>query len=310
MALSSSSVDRAPGNTLSDGVTESATLLSPRQALRRRAFGHWGLMIGGVLLVAIVLVAIFGPMLIQASPYAQDLTARLIPPVWAGGTWEHVFGTDHLGRDYLARLLIGARISLTVGFLAASLGCVIGVSLGLVAGYFGGRTDQVVSYLLTCQLSLPELLLAMVLVFLIGPSMFVVIGVIGVLHWSYYLVISRSAAMRLRELDFVASARAIGSPTWAVLWHEILPNLRSHVIVIFTIEMGTAILSEAALSFLGVGIQSPTPAWGLMIAQGRETLFFNPWLAILPGAALFVLIMAVNLFGDGLRDVLTPEGRR
>ncbi|KEZ75715.1 ABC transporter permease [Salinisphaera hydrothermalis] len=290
--------------------TESATLLTPRQMLRRRAVGHWGLMIGGVLLAAIVLIAVFGPMLMHISPYAQDLTARLMPPVWAGGSWDHVFGTDHLGRDYLARILIGARISLTVGFLAATLGCVIGVSLGLAAGYFGGRVDQVVSYLLTCQLSLPELLLAMVLVFLIGPSLWVVIGVIGILHWTYYLVIARSAAMRIRELDFVAAARALGSPTWRVLGYEILPNLRSQVIVIFTIEMGTAILSEAALSFLGVGIQSPTPAWGLMIAQGRETLFFDPWLCILPGAALFILIMAVNLFGDGLRDVLTPEGRR
>ncbi|MES1954058.1 ABC transporter permease [Salinisphaera hydrothermalis] len=290
--------------------TESATLLTPRQMLRRRAIGHWGLMIGGVLLAAIVLIAVFGPMLMHISPYAQDLTARLMPPVWAGGSWDHVFGTDHLGRDYLARILIGARISLTVGFLAATLGCVIGVSLGLAAGYFGGRVDQVVSYLLTCQLSLPELLLAMVLVFLIGPSLWVVIGVIGILHWTYYLVIARSAAMRIRELDFVAAARALGSPTWRVLGYEILPNLRSQVIVIFTIEMGTAILSEAALSFLGVGIQSPTPAWGLMIAQGRETLFFDPWLCILPGAALFILIMAVNLFGDGLRDVLTPEGRR
>ena len=139
--------------------------------------------------------------------------------------------------------------------------------------------------------------------------MIVVIGVIGVLHWSYYLVVSRSAAMRIRELDYVASARAIGSSTASILWHEVLPNLRSQVIVIFTIEMGTAILSEAALSFLGVGIQSPTPSWGLMIAEGRQSMFFDPWLTILPGIALFLLVMGVNLFGDGLRDVLSPEGK-
>jgi len=283
--------------------------LTPRQLFRRRALSHWGLLIGSGLIVALVLAALFGPMLVPHDAYAQDLAGRLAPPIWAGGSWTHPFGTDHVGRDYLARLLMGARVSLTVGFFAAIVGSVIGVGLGICAGYFGGRVDQVVSYLLTCQLALPQILLAMALVFLIGPSMIVVIGVIGVLHWSYYLVVSRSAAMRIRELDYVASARAIGSSTPAILWHEVLPNLRSQVIVIFTIEMGTAILSEAALSFLGVGIQSPTPSWGLMIAEGRQSMFFQPWLAILPGIGLFVLVMGVNLFGDGLRDVLSPEGR-
>lgn len=283
--------------------------LTPRQLFRRRALSHWGLLIGSGLIVALVLAALFGPMLVPHDAYAQDLAGRLAPPIWAGGSWTHPFGTDHVGRDYLARLLMGARVSLTVGFFAAIVGSVIGVGLGICAGYFGGRVDQVVSYLLTCQLALPQILLAMALVFLIGPSMIVVIGVIGVLHWSYYLVVSRSAAMRIRELDYVASARAIGSSTPAILWHEVLPNLRSQVIVIFTIEMGTAILSEAALSFLGVGIQSPTPSWGLMIAEGRQSMFFQPWLAILPGIGLFVLVMGVNLFGEGLRDVLSPEGR-
>jgi len=288
---------------------EALAPLTPRQLLRRRALSHWGLMIGAGLILALVLAAIFGPMLVPHDAYAQDLAGRLAPPVWAGGSWDHPFGTDHVGRDYLARLLVGARISLTVGFFAAIVGSVIGVGLGICAGYFGGRVDQVVSYLLTCQLALPQILLAMALVFLIGPSMIVVIGVIGVLHWSYYLVVSRSAAMRIRELDYVASARAIGSSTASILWHEVLPNLRSQVIVIFTIEMGTAILSEAALSFLGVGIQSPTPSWGLMIAEGRQSMFFEPWLTILPGIGLFLLVMGVNLFGDGLRDVLSPGGK-
>ena len=289
--------------------TESLVTLTPRQLLRRRATSHWGLMMGAGLILVLVLAAIIGPLVLPYSAYAQDLAGRLAPPVWAGGDWAHPFGTDHLGRDYLARLLMGARISLIVGFFAAVLGSLIGVTLGLCAGYFGGRTDQVVSYLLTCQLALPEILLAMALVFLIGPSIYVVIGVIGALHWSYYLVVSRSAAMRIRELDYVASARAIGSSTVSILWHEVLPNLRSQVIVIFTIEMGTAILSEAALSFLGVGIQSPTPSWGLMIAEGRQSMFFDPWLTILPGIGLFLLVMGVNLLGDGLRDVLSPGGR-
>ena len=288
---------------------ESLVTLTPRQLLRRRSLRHWGLMIGAGIVAVLILAAIVGPMIMPYSAYAQDLAGRLQPPAWAGGSWAHPLGTDYLGRDYLARLLVGARISLTVGFFAAIVGCIIGVSLGVCAGYFGGRVDQVVSYLLTCQLALPQILLAMALVFLIGPSIYVVIGVIGILQWSYFLVVTRMAVMRIRELDYVASAKTIGSSTWSLLWHEVLPNLRSQIIVIFTIEMGAAILSEAALSFLGVGIQSPTPSWGLMISEGRQSMFFNPWLTVLPGIALFLLVMGINLLGDGLRDVLSPEGR-
>ncbi|KAA0018715.1 ABC transporter permease [Salinicola corii] len=307
-----SSIDNTlPERQTSAGVehTESLITLTPRQLLHRRAFSHWGLIIGTLTVIALVLLAVVGPLVLPFDAYAQELAGRLQPPVWAGGDWAHPLGTDHLGRDYLARLLIGARISLTVGFFAATLGCIIGVTLGVCAGYFGGRIDQAVSYLLTCQLALPQILLAMALVFLIGPSIYVVIGVIGVLQWSYFLVVTRSAVMRIRELDYIASAKTIGSSTRSIFWHEVLPNLRSQIIVIFTIEMGVAILSEAALSFLGVGIQSPTPSWGLMISEGRQSMFFNPWLTILPGIALFLLVMGVNLMGDGMRDVLTPEGR-
>lgn len=283
--------------------------LSSRVLLRRRALSHVGLMTGSIMLGLIVLAAVFGPMLVSHDPFAQNLAARLQPPIWVGGTMEHILGTDNLGRDYLARLLYGARISLIVGFFAALVGSLVGVTLGVCAGYFGGFTDKAISYLLTCKLALPQLLLAMALVFLIGPSLVVVICVIGLLHWSYYLVVTRAAVMRVRELDYIASARAIGSGRLAILWHEVLPNIRSEIIVIFTLEMGTAILSAAALSFLGVGIPSPTPAWGLMIATGRQSIFFDPWLTILPGVGLFLLVMAVNLLGDGLRDVLSPEGR-
>ena len=287
---------------------EAAT--SPRAQLVRRLLRHSGFVTGAGLMALLAMAAIFAPHIASHGPFDQDLAHRLAPPAWlAGGSWEHVFGTDHLGRDYLARLCYGARVSLAIGFGAASVGCLIGVTLGICAGYFGGRVDQVVSYLLTCQLALPGLLLAMALVFLIGPSLAVVICVIGCLHWSYYLVVTRAATMQLRGLDFVLAAEALGESRWQVMVHELLPNLASSIIVIFTLEIGVAVLAEAALSFLGVGVQPPMPSWGLMIAEGKNAMFFRPWLVVLPGIALFVMVMAANLMGDGLRDVTAPQGR-
>lgn len=283
---------------------------SPPKVMLMRVRRHRGLIIGFSIVTGLVLLAALAPLIAPFDPYAQSLTDRLLPPAWvAGGNWQHVFGTDHLGRDYLSRIVFGARVSVLIGLGAASIGCVIGVTLGVCAGYFGGRVDQAISYLLTCQLALPGLLLTMALVFLIGPSVFVVICTIGVLHWTYYLVVTRAATMRLRELEFVKAARAFGSSRRQIIVHEMLPNLMNQIIVIFTLEVGVAILSESALSFLGVGIQPPTPSWGLMIAEGKNAMFFQPWLVILPGAALFLLVIGINLLGDGVRDVTEPEAR-
>jgi len=271
---------------------------------------HKGFLIGGTLIVMIALMALLAPWVAPHDPYAQDLTQRLLPPIWSEqGVWDHLLGTDHLGRDYLSRLLYGARISLTIGLGAASIGCVIGVGLGVTAGYFGGRVDQAVSYLLTCQLALPGLLLAMSLVFLIGPSVAVVICVIGVLHWTYFLVVTRAATMQIRELDYVTAARALGCSRRQIIVYDVLPNLMNQVIVIFTLEVGVAIIAEASLSFLGVGVPPPAPSWGLMIAEGRNSMFFRPWLVVIPGIVLFALVIAINLMGDGLRDVTAPESR-
>ena len=289
---------------------DGAAAPSPGALLLRRMLRHTGFLTGAALMAALMLAALLAPHIAGHGPFDQDLAHRLAPPAWlAGGSWQHLLGTDHLGRDYLARLCYGARVSLAIGLGAASVGCVIGVTLGVCAGYFGGRVDQAVSYLLTCQLALPGLLLAMALVFLIGPSLTVVICVIGSLHWSYYLVVTRAATMQLRGLDFVVAAEALGESRWQVIVHELLPNLLNPIIVIFTLEIGVAVLAEAALSFLGVGVQPPTPSWGLMIAEGKDAMFFRPWLVILPGIALFVLVMAANLMGDGLRDVTAPQGR-
>lgn len=289
--------------------------LALADAERKRIFwqrvrAHRGLQIGATIIFILLLMALFAPWLAPHDPYTQSLGFRLLPPIWSdGGNWSHPLGTDQVGRDYLSRLLYGTRISLTIGFGAASIGCVIGVTLGICAGYFGGKVDTIVSFFLTTQLALPGLLLAMALVFFIGPSVWVVICIIGALHWTYYLVVTRSSTMRLKQIDFVAAAKAIGSNRRQILMHEILPNLLSQIIVVFTFEVGIAILAEAALSFLGVGIQSPTPSWGLMIAEGKVAMFHRPWLVVLPGAALFMLVIGTNLLGDGLRDVSSPDKR-
>jgi peptide/nickel transport system permease protein len=282
-----------------------------RPKIWRNILHHPGLMLGLIILASLVILAAFAPWISPYNPYDQHLPQRLLPPFWAhGGNAAHWLGTDHLGRDYLSRLIYGARVSLLIGFGAASIGCLIGVTLGMCAGFFGGITDRVVSFILTCQLALPGLLLAMALVFLIGPSVGVVICVIGFLHWSYYLVVTRAATQKIRDLEYITAARAIGSSRFQIMVTEILPNLFSEIIVIFSLEVGVAVLAEAALSFLGVGIQPPTSSWGLMIAEGKISVFLRPWLVILPGIFIFLLVLAANLVGDGLRDLMSNESRR
>lgn len=281
---------------------------SPGKLVRARALKHRGFQIGAAILVTLILIAIFAPLIAPHSPFQQSLPNRLLPPVWVdGGTWTYPLGTDQVGRDYLSRLIYGTRVSITIGLGAATIGLIIGVTLGVLAGYFGGWVDHAVSFALTAQLALPGLLLAMALVFFIGPSVLVVICIIGALHWTYYLVVTRAATQHIRSLDFIAAARASGATPRQIIWHEIMPNLSSKIIVIFTFELGISILAEASLSFLGVGIQAPTPSWGLMIAEGKEAMFYRPWLVVLPGIFLFVLVIGANLMGDGLRDITSPE---
>lgn len=284
--------------------------LSPSEALWLRMRHHRGLVTGFFIIVTLILLAVLAPVLAPEDPYLQNLSKRLLPPVWdSDGVWAHPFGTDHLGRDYLSRLLYGARISLVIGLGAACIGCFVGSTMGICAGYFGGKVDHVVSYLLTCQLSLPGLLLTMSLVFLIGPSVTVVICVIGFLHWTYFLIVTRAATMQIRQLDYITAARALGTSRRKIIAYDILPNVMNQIIVVFTLEVGVAIIAEASLSFLGVGVPAPNPSWGLMIAEGKASMFFRPWLVVLPGIALFFLVIAINLMGDGMRDVTAPEHR-
>ncbi|MCM0613803.1 ABC transporter permease [Marinobacter sediminum] len=284
--------------------------LSPTRAALKRARKHYGLKIGFGIVLVMAILAIFAPWLAPHDPYMQNLSLRLLPPIWGeGGQWTHLLGTDHLGRDYLSRIIYGARVSMVIGLGAATVGAVIGVTLGLIAGYFGGWLDQAVNFLVTCQLAVPSLLLIMALVFVIGQSIAVVIFVIGATHWVFYLVVTRSATLRLRELDFVAAAQAMGCSKLQIAVREVLPNITNQIMVIFTLEVAVAILNEATLSFLGLGIPSPIPSWGLMIAEGKTAMFFQPWLVILPGISLFILVIAINLLGDGVRDVTVTDRR-
>ena len=296
--------------TLEAPVAESFAGPSPGELLRRRMRGHAGLLIGAGVLALIVLMALAAPWLAPEDPLAQDLSRRLIPPVWhASGSWTYPLGTDMLGRDYLSRVIYGSRISLLIGFSVVLISGVIGAVLGIVAGYFGGRTDLVVTYLITVRLSLPVILVALTTVALVGSSLWMVILVLGLLKWDRYAVVLRSATQQVRNLDYVTAARAIGCPTWRIIAGEVLPNVSSHLIVVATLEMGSAILLEAALSFLGLGVQPPAPSWGLMISEAKGYMFFSPWLITIPGLALFALVLAINLLGDGVRDVTAPEGR-
>lgn len=283
---------------------------TPGQVLRGRIFGHRGLMFGGVVLAAICIVAVLAPVLAPHDPYAQNLLARMQPPVWfAKGTWDHPLGTDHLGRDYLSRLIYGARISLLIGGVAALISGLIGTMMGVAAGYFGGKVDTVVTFIINVRLAMPVVLVALAVVAVFGGSLQVVILVLGLLLWDRFAVVMRSSTQQLRSMEYVNAARAIGCSTSRIVFSEIMPNIVNSLIVVVTLEMAHAILLEAALSFLGLGVQPPTPSWGLMVAEGKKMLLFEPWLIAIPGVALFVLVLVINLLGDGLRDVTAPENR-
>ena len=284
---------------------------SPVALLRRRIFGHAGLLIGSAVLVVIVVMALAAPWIAPHDPFDQVLDRKLIPPVWSDGakaTCEHPLGTDHFGRDYLSRLIWGARISLVIGFSAMLISGVLGTVVGVLAGFFGGRVDMVANFLITTRLSMPVVLVAIAVVSLVGSSLTVVIWVLGLLIWDRFAVVMRSATMQVRNLDFVAAAQALGCSTGRIVFTEILPNIANHLIVVATVEMAHAILLEAALSFLGLGVQPPEPSWGLMISEAKGLMFFDGWLIAIPGTALFALVLSINLLGDGVRDVTAPGG--
>jgi peptide/nickel transport system permease protein len=283
--------------------------LSRRVLLRRRVREHKGLVLGITLLALIGVVALAAPLIAPYDPYAQDLGRRLIPPVWyRNGDWAHLLGTDNLGRDYLSRIIHGSRISLLIGVAVMTISGVIGTTLGLVAGYFGGRVDMAVTFVVTVRLAMPLILVALAIVATIGGSLTVVILVLGLLKWDRFAVVIRAATQQVRALDYVAAAECVGASTPRIVLGEILPNVMPQLVVVASLEAASAILIEAALSFLGLGVQPPLPSWGLMIAEAKIYMFFSFWLIAIPGTALAVLVFAINLVGDGIRDVSAPGG--
>jgi len=290
--------------------------IARRRSAISRYLGHRSLVIGGVGLALLILIAVFAPLLTWHDPYLQDLTSRRIPPIWHGwfydnpkAGWLHPLGTDPLGRDYFTRLVYGARISLFVGFSVVALSCVIGTTLGVLAGYFGGRIDAVISFIVTTRLSMPVVLVALAVVSIFDGSLQVVILVLGLLLWDRFAVVMRSVTLQIKSQEFVTAARAVGCSNLRIILTEIMPNVANSLIIVATIEMAVAIIYEASLSFLGLGIQPPLPSWGLMLAEARPEIFFAAWMITLPGIALFLLVLFVNLLGDGVRDITAPEGR-
>lgn len=293
-----------------DIISETVREPGPWRLLAGRMLGHKGVVIGGAILILVILAALFAPLLAQHGPFQQSLADRLQPPFWMrGGSADYILGTDHLGRDYFSRLLYGARVSLLIGFTTALISGTIGTFLGIIAGYFGGRTDSVVMFLVTIKLSIPTILVALAIVQLVGGSLQTVILVLGFLLWHQFAVVTRATTMQIRGMDFITAAETVGCSTPRILATEVLPSVLNQVIVVLTLTMASAILIEAALSFLGVGVQPPTPSWGIMIAEGKQHLFFKPWLVMIPGVALLLVVLAINLLGDGLRDVTAPEKR-
>jgi peptide/nickel transport system permease protein len=283
---------------------------SPAMVRRRRALGHYGFLGGGAVVLAAAVIAVFAGQIAPFDPYEQDLSRRLIDPIWGpSGTWSHVFGTDALGRDYLSRVIHGTRISLTVGFFAAAIAAIVGSTIGIIGGYFGGRVDAVVMYLTNVKLALPPILVALSLVSVVGGSVTALVLILGFLFWDRFAVVTRSVTQQIRANDYIAAAEAVGASRTSIIATEILPNVANQIIVIASLEMAVAIVVEAALSFLGLGVQPPTPSWGLMVSEGRNYLFFKPYLIVIPGMAIFVLVIAINMMGDGIRDITAPEGR-
>ncbi|HEX9871052.1 MAG TPA: ABC transporter permease [Candidatus Tectomicrobia bacterium] len=261
-----------------------------------------------ILVFFLVIPAIFAPLVAPHDPLKGALSKRLKPPVWAeGGSIEYPLGTDKMGRDLLSRMIYGARISLLVSFMAVGVGGSMGTTLGLISGYFGGKIDALIMRLVDITLSLPTILLALVLVSALGPSFGTVITVIALVIWARYARQARAETLTVKEQDFVARARVAGASHLRIMVRYIFPNIVNTLVVLATLQVGAIILLESTLSFLGVGIPRPTPAWGVMVADGRELIVTAWWVSMFPGIGIMLTVLSLNLFGDWLRDHLDPK---
>jgi peptide/nickel transport system permease protein len=284
---------------------------SPRVAHALRQARRYPLVPLALLSFLLVIPAVFAPQIAPHDPLRGSLAKRLQPPVWQqGGSMTYPLGTDKLGRDMLSRIIYGARVSLMVSLVAIVVGGAIGTSLGLMSGYFGGRVDALLMRLVDISLSLPTILLALVLVAAVGPSFGTVITVLVVLLWARYARLVRGEALSIKERDFIARARVAGASHTRIMVRYIFPNVFNSLIVLATLQVGYVILLESALSFLGAGLPRPTPAWGLMVADGRELIVTAWWVSMFPGLAIMLTVLSLNLLGDWLRDHFDPKLRQ
>lgn len=281
-------------------------------SLRRRRWRHFarhplGVM-GGIMLLLVLGSAMFADYLAPHEPNKQRLLARFTPPAWApGGSTQYPLGTDNVGRDIFSRIIHGSRISLVVGFAAVGVSMLIGVTLGLLSGFLGGRVDAAIMGLVDLMLAFPQLILAFAIAAVLGPGLGNIILVLGLTGWERYARVVRAEVLALREREFVQAARAIGVPTARIICRHIMPNTFSSVIVMATLQTAQAILAEATLSFLGLGTGSTYPSWGQMIALGRDYINVAWWLSTFPGLAILLTVLAINLIGDRVRDMLDPR---
>ena len=254
-----------------------------------------------LVILLIILAAVLAPVLAPYGEAEQDLLNRLAPPSAA-----HWLGTDELGRDVFSRILYGSRMSLVIGILPTIISMVVGILLGLVAGYFRGAADYVIMRVADVMLSFPSLLLAMVVMYTLGSSSVSILVALSMVNWASVARVVRSHTLSLKEAEYVEAARSIGVNDWVIMFRHILPNCIPSLIVLFTLNVPSAILSESSLSFLGIGVQPPDASWGLMVNQSKQFLFTHPWLSLAPSLAIMLVVLAFNFLGDGLRDVLDP----
>jgi len=289
-----------------DTATSPHTASPGWQRLRRL---RWGVA-GAAVFLIIVLTAVFAPWISPHDPVTVDIRHRVAPPAWMeGGAREHILGTDQIGRDLLSRVIWGGRVSLLVGVSAVLLSSTIGVLFGLAAGYFGAQMDWSIMTLINVMLTFPFVLLALAVIAVLGPSLPNMIAVLGVTGWPLYARVIRAETFALREREFVLAARALGLGHARIVFRQILPNLVSPIVVIATLQIAQVIILESFLSFLGLGVQPPTPAWGNMLGEGRVYMLDSWWIAAFPGLAIFITTLVINLMGNGLRDWLDPHMR-
>ena len=303
-------------------MTEAATkTVSPLDEMspRRRQFAEFwfyfsenkGAVIGLWFFVILVILALLAPLIAPHEPYLQYRDAVLVPPVWQeGGRWEYLLGTDAVGRDILSRLLFGARYSLFIGIVVTAIAMVAGVLVGVVAGYFRGWIDTVIMRLMDIILAFPSLLLALTLVAVLGPGLNNAMIAIALVYQPHFVRLTRAAVMSEKTRDYVIASRVAGAGPLRLMFRTILPNCMAPLIVQATLSFSNAILDAAALGFLGMGAQPPTPEWGTMLAEAREFILRAWWVVTLPGLAILITVLAINLMGDGLRDALDPKLKR